>query len=115
MCVYLVLDSFGKVPAGLNMGNHMSLGRFSDCNSIIVPRETHGGRAFEANYCRVTFRFPLPETAAQITRQCEGVNLVNAEILVEIFMLIGDGSYCHVSCSLETSSNPACRMKTLPE
>uniref|UniRef100_A0A915L0Z1 Nose resistant-to-fluoxetine protein N-terminal domain-containing protein n=1 Tax=Romanomermis culicivorax TaxID=13658 RepID=A0A915L0Z1_ROMCU len=74
-----VFDSFGKLPSGLNRLNLMPLGRYTDCNSIIVPRTTNGGRSFEGNYCRATFRIPMPETSAQISRQCHGQHkLINA-------------------------------------
>uniref|UniRef100_A0A915JAW5 Nose resistant-to-fluoxetine protein N-terminal domain-containing protein n=1 Tax=Romanomermis culicivorax TaxID=13658 RepID=A0A915JAW5_ROMCU len=74
-----MFDSFGKLPSGLNRLNLMPLGRYTDCNSIIVPRTTNGGRSFEGNYCRATFRIPMPETSAQISRQCHGQHkLINA-------------------------------------
>lgn len=74
-CLVLVLDSYGKLNPGINLGNHQHLGRYHDCRNIYVPRGQN--RPYQAAYCRATFQVPVPESAAIVSDQCLGIPLEN--------------------------------------
>lgn len=71
---FSVIDSFGKLESGINMGKYHFMGRYHDCKSVIVPREP---RRFQAAYCRLTLHLPVPETAEIVSRDCLGIPLDN--------------------------------------
>lgn len=58
----MILDSWGKIPAGIMSGNYFDLGAFSQCFHI-KQNDTH----YPTQYCIGQFKFPTNETRRRST------------------------------------------------
>lgn len=54
-----MIDAWGKIPAGILLGNLYELGHFDECLSIEGPTVNEDSASLKAQYCLAQFSLPM--------------------------------------------------------
>lgn len=66
-----MLDSFGKIPIGIERGTPNALGDFDQCLDVVVPGH------FEGQYCNLDLILPMPKKQPFVPWDTEIPELMN--------------------------------------
>ncbi|XP_076315698.1 O-acyltransferase like protein-like [Tachypleus tridentatus] len=72
-----MIDSNGRLPAGLLEGTLTSLGSYDQCMNIVSPTKESKVSTFQGQYCSVLLRLPLPARSAKYSSIVVGVKALS--------------------------------------
>ncbi|XP_076315491.1 nose resistant to fluoxetine protein 6-like [Tachypleus tridentatus] len=72
-----MIDSNGRLPAGLLEGTLTSLGSYDQCMDIVSPTKESKVSTFQGQYCSVLLRLPLPARSAKYSSIVVGVKALS--------------------------------------
>ncbi|XP_076315715.1 nose resistant to fluoxetine protein 6-like [Tachypleus tridentatus] len=72
-----MIDSNGRLPAGLLEGTLTSLGSYDQCMDIVSPTKESNVSTFQGQYCSVFLRLPLPARSPKYSSIVVGVEALS--------------------------------------